>query len=303
MPLAAFKDMMADARRGRYAVGYFESWNLESLLAVADAAEATRSPVILGFSGVYRRQTEQLATDPLRCYAALGLETCRALSVPACLLFNESPHVDEVLEAIDLGFGLVMFADETLPPHQRIERILEVVDRARLKSVAVEAEIAPPPGFGDDSPAALAQPRLTDPDGARDFVERTGVDALAVNIGQAHLGGRSRVGLDLGHLVRLREALDVALVLHAASSVAPSDLAEAARLGIGKINVGSNLKRAYFEALRQACRQVGDDFHPYDVVGSGAPGDVLTAARLALQETVEDLMRLFGSAGRCPAPV
>ena len=208
--------------------------------------------------------------------------------------------MDEVLEAIDLGFGLVMFADEGLPPHQRVERVREVVDRARLKAAAVEAEIAPPPGFGEDSPVALEQPRLTDPGEAGDFVERTGVDALAVNIGQAHLAGRSRVGLDLDHLARLRKALDVPLVLHAASSVAPTDLGEAARLGIRKINVGSNLKRAYFEALRQACRQVGGDFNPYEVVGSGGPGDVLTAARLALQETVEDLMRLFGSAGRCP---
>ena len=72
-----------------------------------------------------------------------------------------------------------------------------------------------------------------------------------------------------------------------------NDLAEAIRLGIRKINVGSALKRAYFEAMRMAATQVGDDYNPYEVIGSGLAGDVLTAGRLALQKTVEDWMRVF----------
>ena len=77
MPLVAFPELLAEARREGYAVGYFESWNLESLLAVADAAEAQRSPVILGFSGIYLPHPQRQASDPLAAYAAMALAVCR----------------------------------------------------------------------------------------------------------------------------------------------------------------------------------------------------------------------------------
>lgn len=310
MPITSFKEMMAEARRGRYAVGYFESWNLESLLAVADAAEETRSPVILGFSGIYLPDPRRQVTDRLSHYAALGLEVCRGLSVPACLLFNESANMDWVLDAVGLGFQLVMFTDDTLEFDEQAARVREVVAKAHARSVAVEAEIIPLPGAGggvvsvgaEGCPSRGTQPcapasHLTDCRQAREFVEATGVDALAVDIGQAHLHGRATVRLNLERLEELNDAVSVPMVLHGASSVAREDLVEATRRGIRKINVGSNLKRAYFDALRRACMEVGDDYNPYQVIGSGLPEDVLTAGRIALQKTVEDLMRLFGSAG------
>ena len=116
-------ELMTDAERGGYAVGYFESWNLESLLAVCDAAEATRSPVLLGFSGIYLPHPARVVHEPLSLYAALGLEAIRRLSVPACLVFNESPDFEWVLEAIGLGFGLVMFSDETLSFDGQVEQV------------------------------------------------------------------------------------------------------------------------------------------------------------------------------------
>src|SRR5512135_922370 len=100
MPLVPFAELMADAQQRGYAVGYFESWNLESLQAAADAAEATRSPVILGFSGLTLPDSRRVVRDQLAYYAALGLAACRELSVPSCLLFNESPHLNWVMDAI-----------------------------------------------------------------------------------------------------------------------------------------------------------------------------------------------------------
>src|SRR6478735_6740931 len=112
MTLVPFNTLMNDAMVGGYAVGYFESWNLESLLAVADAADAVRSPVILGFSGIYLPHPDRRVRDPLAAYAAMALAVGRGLSVPCCLLFNESPHREWVHHAIDLGFQLVMLTDE-----------------------------------------------------------------------------------------------------------------------------------------------------------------------------------------------
>jgi fructose-bisphosphate aldolase, class II len=298
MALVSFSELMAAAEKGGYAVGYFESWNLESLLAVADAAEAVRSPVILGFSGIHLPHPDRIVRERLSIYAALGLETCRSLSVPACLLFNESPEIDWVLESIDLGFNLVMYSDEALSPQEQVATIVQVVQKAHPRGIAVEAEMVALPGISHELSMAPAETTMDDPAAARAFVERTGMDALAVSVGQVHLHGRSKVRLNLSRLAELRQAVPVPLVLHGATSIHPDDMAEAIRLGVRKINVGSILKHTYFETLRDASNRVGGHYNPYDVMGSGMSSDVLAAARVAMQETVEDMMRLFGSAGK-----
>jgi fructose/tagatose bisphosphate aldolase len=298
MSRVGFMDLMAEAERGGYAVGYFESWNLESLQAVGDAAEFMRSPVILGFSGIYLPHLSRQARETLSMYAALGADACRTLSVPSCMIFNESPHFDWVTEAIDLGFGLVMYTDETLCLDEQSRRVRQIVEKAHPMNVAVEGELTSLPGVGGELSAAPERAYVDDPGLARTFVEQTGIDAFAVNIGQAHLHGRSKVSLNLAHLAELRKMVSVPLVLHGATSVSRSDLREVIRLGIRKINVGSILKRSYFEALRRACSSISEDYNPYEVVGSGLQKDVLTAGRVAVQGTVQELMSLFGSAGR-----
>jgi fructose-bisphosphate aldolase, class II len=296
MTLVHLSELMADAERGQYAVGYFECWNLESLFAVADAAEVMKSPVLLGFSGIYLPHPARLTKEHLSPYAALGLETCRRLAVPACLVFNESPHLDWVIEALKLKFGLVMFTDEHMAFEELVGCVNRVVESAHTVGAAVEGELSTLPGVGGELSSVPEDFHFTDLRRAREFVEHTGVDALAVNVGQAHLHGRSRVHLDLSRLEELKAGIGVPLVLHGATSVYPEDLAEAIRLGVRKINVGSVLKRVYFESLRRACSQIGAEYNPYEVMGSGLAEDVLTAARIALQETVQDMMRLFGSA-------
>jgi fructose/tagatose bisphosphate aldolase len=292
MALTKFCDLMLEAEKGQYAVGYFESWDLESLQAVADAAEAMRSPVLLGFSGIYLHHPQRLTRERLSVYAALGNEMCRQISVPACLVFNESPHFERVLEAVDLNFGIVMYSDEH---DQLLERVCQVVAHAHNNAVAVEAEMTALPGVSGGLTSIPEHLPFTDPEGARVFVDETGIDALAVNIGQAHLHGREEVPLNLSRLAELREKIPVPMVLHGATSVRRSDLQAAIRLGIRKINVGSILKRTYFEALRTALAETGQDYNPYDVVGSGLKDDVLTMARLALRNVVQGLIALFGS--------
>jgi fructose/tagatose bisphosphate aldolase len=293
MSLVPFKDLMAMAEQGGYAVGYFESWNLESLQAVCDAAEATRSPVLLGFSGIYLPHPQRVVRENLGLYAALGLEAARSLSVPACLVFNESPHMDWVLEAVRFGFGLVMFSDESLSPARQAEMVRQAAQAAHAAGAAAEGEAESLPGVGGELASMPVELHLTDPGAAAAFIEQTSVDAFAVNIGQAHLHGRGRVRLDLERLLQLKQALPVPLVLHGSSSVDPDDLQQAVRLGIRKVNVGSVLKRVYFEAMRQVAVQAGIEYNPYEVVGSGLPADALAAGRVALQQTVEAWMRML----------
>lgn len=299
MPHVRFTELMTAAEAGGYAVGYFESWSMESLFAVADAAVAMRSPAILGFSGIHFPLAEAGNKDRLGVCAKMAIALCESLPVPACLLFNESPHLDWVLAAIPAGFDLVMFTDETLAPDELERSVRQVVAEAHAKSVAVEAEMMALAGVDGRLAAAPGNLRLTDPQAAGAFVERTGVDALAVNVGQAHVHGRSRVHLDLARIGQLRQAVSVPLVLHGATSVAPEDLTGAIQAGIRKVNVGSALKSAYLEALRAACSKTNAAYNPYEVVGSGLDADVLAAGRRALTAKVEQYMRLFGSAGSC----
>jgi len=298
MPLASFADLMEAAEDGKYAVGYFESWDLHSLLAVADAATLARSPVLLGFSGYYLSHPEQLVQDPLSVYASLGLEVCQRLPVPAALVYNESPEMASVLEAAELGFSLVMYSDECLEASSQLKRVCAAAKAAHKLAAAVEGEIFSLPGVGGmliEPPADVPLTRVED---AIAFVSETGVDALAVNLGQMHLHGRRRLRLDLDRLRELTSALSLPLVLHGASSIRLDVMREAIELGIRKINVGSKLKQTYFNTLREACIVAGDSYNPYITIGSGLDGDVLTAARMSLRDVVVDLMNLFGSAGK-----
>lgn len=284
---------MRAAKQGKYAVGYFESWNLESLLAVSDAAESSQSPVLLGFSGIYLPHPERRTREHLGDYFALAHTVASRLTVPACLVLNESPHLDWVNTAIDLGFGLVMYTNES--PVSSFESI---VPHANTHSVAVEAEMKALAGVGGELDGMPVNLHFTDPGQAREFVVQTNIDALAVNVGQAHMHGRLSVRLDLNRLNAIRQVVDVPLVLHGATSVYPDDLRAAIEIGVQKINVGSALKRVYFETLKEACNAVGASYNPYEVMGSGLDADVVTTARLALQKHVESWMELFGSKGK-----
>jgi ketose-bisphosphate aldolase len=296
--IVSFNELMIEAKRGQYAVGYFESWNMESLQAVADAAEATRSPVILGFSGIYLSNPESFIKDHLSVYAALGAEMCRQISVPCCLIFNECPDFDMVLSAIDLEFGIVMFSNDELNFDDQIDKISRVVNKAHLASISVEGEPSSVPGIDGDLSIIPEDLNFTDPKMACEFIDRTNIDAIAVNIGQAHLHGRNEIRLNLSRLAELEKVISIPLVLHGGSSLCSEDIKEAIGLGVRKINVGSILKRTYFNSIRQACAKIGNDYNPYEVIGSGLDKDILTISRIAMQKVVEDMMNLFNSAGK-----
>ena len=286
---------MADAENGGYAVGYFESWNLESLQAVIEAAEELRSPVIVGFSGMHIPDARRSVDERLEIYAAMGLAACKTSSVATAMIFNECPHTEWLEKAVALGFNIVMFADETLTTQQLWRRVRETVVMAGGRA-AVEGEINALPGVAEGlstKPAALS---LTGPDEAARFVEQTGVDSLAVSLGQAHLHGRDKLELDLDRLAAIRGRVGVPLVLHGATSVDDGSIQAGIRIGLRKINVGSALRRAFFAGVKSKIAQVGEDYNPYEVLGSGRGDDLMLAGKLAMKSVVKEKLLLFGSA-------
>lgn len=298
MPLAPIKDMLAEAEQGKYAVGYFECWNLESLLAIADAAETCQSPVLIGYSGIFLPHPDRVVYDQLNTYLTLSQEVCKNLSVPANVVFNESPYEAWVIKAIELGFGLVMFSDPYMTIVEQTNQVQRIVKIAHHANCAVEGELMALPGTSGNLVFPPPDSLITDPDLAYHFVETTGIDAFAVNIGQSHLHGKHQVRLDFHRLAELNKRLNVPLVLHGSSSVHPTDITSAIDLGIRKINVGSRLKQVFFEAVKSAISRTAADYNPYEVVGSGLKGDVLVAGRQAVQVTTQKLMDLYRSSGK-----
>lgn len=295
MPLVDFKELMTDAGKRRYAVGYFESWNLESLLAAYDAAEKLRSPIILGFSGIFLTHYDRVIKDPLKLYASLADEACRQIKVPACSIFNESPKLDEVLDAIDMGYKMVMFTDERLSFEKQVEKVSIVVKKAHKKNVAVEGELASLPGIGSELTELPDDLKFTTPESAINFINQTNVDSLALNIGQAHMHGKREIRLKLDALVEIKKKVKIPLVLHGGSYINPDDIKNAIEIGIRKINVGSILKKVYFQKIKETVKNLSLSSNPYDIVGSGFKNDIHTKARLAVQAVIENFMIQYGS--------
>ena len=294
MPLECVPAMMRSARDGGYAVGYFESWNLKSLYGVIEAAEQARAPVIIGFNGEFLSRAERTAAERLSWYGALGKAAAIEASVPCGFIFNECSQDDWTRAAVTAGFNLVMPAGPAASPEAYAKRVRDLVDYARPRDVAVEAEIgelpAGIPGF------AHGEGSKTDPDVARNFVRATGVDLLAVSVGNVHVSLSGRMALDLDRLTAIRRAVDVPLVLHGGTGIADDSLREAIAIGVAKVNYGTALKQRNLAAIRRALAT--DEPNPHALLGMGGPEDVMIAGRRAVREAVLERLPALGCAGR-----
>lgn len=293
MPLEPIGPMIRRAVEGGYAVGYFESWNLESLQGVIDAAERARSPVIIGFNGDFLSRPTRHAHERLSWYAALGKATAESASVPCGLIFNECPADDWVRRAIDAGFNLVMLADPDAPPDELVRRVAGIVRLAHERGVAVEGEVGELPCGASGGPPRGGSP--TDPGTAEAFVESTGIDLLAVSVGNVHIRLEGGQGLDLARLAEIRRRVSVPLVLHGGTGIDAGALREAIALGVAKVNYGTYLKQRYLRAVRAALgRETAD---PHRLLGLGGEDDVLVAGRLAVRDAVLERIGLLGCSG------
>jgi ketose-bisphosphate aldolase len=293
MPLEPVSSLMRSAVEGGYALGYFESWNVESLQGVVDAAEASRSPVILGFNGDFLSRPDRRAAERLSWYAALGVAASASASVPCGLIFNECPRDDWVRLAIDAGFNLVMPADPEAPVDAYTERVAALTKLAHARGVAVEAELGELP-WGADGGAAGGE--TTDPAVAAAFVAATKVDLLAVSVGNVHVKLDGEQGLDLARLEAIHRRVDVPLVLHGGTGIAAGALHEAIGLGVAKVNYGTYLKRRYLAAVRQGL--AADTSDPHRLLGVGGPDDVMVAGRLAVRDAVLERIDWLGCRGK-----
>jgi fructose-bisphosphate aldolase class II len=293
MPLIPLSKLLADARAGRYAVGYFESWDTYSLEAVLEAAEDERSPVVLGFGGMMMDQAwlDRFGIEPLGAY---GRVVAQRAKVPVALLLNEVWELEHAQRGVLSGFNAVMLGTSHLPFEENVELTRQIVEFAHSNSVEVQAELGRLPTFGENGEGAL-----TDPDQAREFVQRTGVDCLAVSIGNVHLQTEGKAPPDMTRLEAIREKVSVPLVMHGGSGFPDQAVREAVRRGVALFHIGTILKRACLTAAQSTLNCPGSPRRDYQgLVGSRKPEDFLIPGKRAIKAAVQAGMRLYGSADR-----
>jgi fructose-bisphosphate aldolase class II len=296
---------MVPARRGSYAIGAFNINNLEVVLAVAEAAAEEKSPAIVAVTpGAIKYAGLPYLSKIVRTAAETS-------PVPMSLHLDHGEDFETASKCIGAGFTSVMIDGSHLKFEENIALTKRVVDIARPKGVSVEAELGRLAGV-EESTVEEKDAILTDPNAAKEFVERTGVDALAVAIGTSHGAYKFKAEpkLDFERLKLISKTVSLPLVLHGASSVPAWIIEKAAKygaelagakgipeenirkavsLGIAKINIDTDLRLAFTAAVREVLANSPKEFDPRKILGP---------AKEAMKQVVKGKMQLFGSTGK-----
>jgi fructose/tagatose bisphosphate aldolase len=282
------------ARRGGYAVGYFESWDLASLEAVIDAAEAERSSVIVGFGGMMV-DGAWLEARGVRMLGGAARAAAELASVPTAVMFNEAQTVAQAEAALTAGYNCLLLSTDSLPAAEALRVTADLTARAHAAGLAVEAELGHLP---DWTSGRETGGELTDPVEAAAFVAATNIDCLAVSIGNVHVKADGWAAIDSQRLESLYDAVGIPFAIHGGTSFPPSAIPHAVEHGVAKMNVGTILKRVYLDALRASVGSLPPDLDVHEALGSRKPRDITSAARAALTAKVRELMRAYGSSGK-----
>lgn len=279
--LISTKQLLQEAQRDGYAVGAFNVYSLEGIRAVVGAAEALHSPVMLQ---VLPRALA-LGGTPL---IAACRDACRAAGVPMAVQLDHCASQETIENALAAGVSSAMADGSHLAYEANVAFCARIAARAHRRGCAVEAELGRLSGTEDGLSVAAYEACLTDPEQAADFVRRTGVDALAVCIGNVHGRYRKPPDLDFDRLDMLRRSLATPLVLHGTSGLPDDMIRRAIALGVCKFNVNTELREAGLQAARSYLHTPGKK----ELV------DLMETVVQAMQEPVAAKLKQFASAGR-----
>ncbi len=265
-----------------WAVGGYDTCNLETTQAIVDACAADAAPAILM---IYPHHTPEADWPTLARLIASEVERT---GIRAALVLDHAKSLDQVQRALELGFTGVMIDGSRLPLEQNIALTRRAVELAHAQGAGVEAELGHV-GQGQDVTSEDQQASLTRVDEAERFVQETGVDALAVSIGTLHGLYRGKPKLDFDRLAQLQPACKIPLVLHGGSDTPDQDLRRAIEIGIAKINIWTDVRIPFLKALKDT---LAGPIEKVEV------SEALGAARAAACEVIRKKNRLLGATGK-----
>ncbi|MFT4106327.1 MAG: class II aldolase [Lacrimispora sp.] len=234
------KELLLQAEKENRAVGAFSVGNMEMVIGALKAAEEMNTPVIIQIAEV------RLRHSPLACMAPMMVQAAREAKVPVAVHLDHGLSMEVLCKAIGFGFSSVMFDGSSLPFEENISETKKAVHVASKYKVTTEAELGVVGGSEDGS--ANHKIKYTDPEQAKRFVLETGVDALAVAIGNAHGHYATEPKLNFEVLETIRNCVDVPLVLHGGSGISAQDFRKCIDHGVRKINIAT----ASFTALTKS---------------------------------------------------
>ena len=278
MPFVSAREMLKKAQQGAYAVGAFNTENMEMVQAVIAAAEAEKAPVMI------RTTPGTLKYAGPKCFAGLVSRLAEAAKVPVALHLDHGNSYELAEECAREGYTSLMIDGSRLSFEDNAELTRRVV--AMAGELPVEAELGTVGGKED---GMEARPQYTDPDEAADFVRLTGISSFAVAIGTAHGVYKGEPKLDLERLSAVRAKVDIPLVLHGTSGVPENQVRECIRRGICKVNYATDLRIAFTDGVKRVIAENPDAFDPKKYLAEG---------RKAVQARVQELIRLLGSNGK-----
>ncbi|MGX7059418.1 class II fructose-bisphosphate aldolase [Vagococcus humatus] len=287
MPLVSATEMLQNARKGHYAIGAFNTNNLEWTKAILKAAEEAKSPVII--------QTSMGAAKYMGGYKVClnlvqNLMESMNITVPVAIHLDHGEY-DHAMECIEVGYTSVMYDGSHLPFDENLEKAKEVVAAAHAKGVSVECEVG---SIGGEEDGIIGSGELADPEQCKQMVE-TGIDFLAAGIGNIHGSyPENWAGLSFDRLKEIADVTDgIPMVLHGGSGIPLDQIQKAISLGVSKINVNTECQEVFAAATRKYIEE------EKDLQGKGFdPRKLLAPGTDAVVELVKQRMEWFGSTGK-----
>ena len=285
MPLVKLDEALRHAAQAPYALGAFNVVGIEFAEAILQAAEELRSPVILSIAEVHFPYVVPENIGP----SILAMAS--RSTVPVVLHLDHGQSLDAAVRALRCGFSSVMFDGSKLDYEENVRQTGEIVRVCHAAGVPVEAELGAVGGSETGEVVGHADPKLyTAPEQAGDFVSRTGVDALAVAIGNVHGKYRGDPCLDFDRLAAIARVTGKPLVLHGGSGIPDRDMRRAIDLGIRKINVYTAMSQAALQSARAFLGKPQEAYHDYPAL--------LGEIRRSVAQVVGEHIRIFGSCGQ-----
>ena len=283
--LVNMKEMLHNARENQYAVGLFNAVNFEFARGIVAAAEQTGSPIIMGTAEIL------FPYGPLEELSYYLIPMAKKAKVPVAIHLDHGLKKETCLKALELGFTSIMYDCSTDPYDENVKKVKEMAEIAHSYGATIEGELG---HVGDNEGSAegnscLENPSkyFTDPKMAKDYVEKTGVDALAIAVGNAHGAYKLPPKLDFERIHTIAQTIDVPLVLHGGSGLTDYDFKRAIAEGLSKVNI--------FTDLNVAGMQAGVSY--FTDVNKGIIELIPPVVEAIKQETMKK-MKLFDSVGR-----
>jgi len=281
--LVTSKELLLDAQKHGYAVGAFNTNDLEITHAIVRAAEAKKAPILVQIS------SGAMKYAGVEFLPMIVAKAARLASVPVAIHLDHGPDFATVMKALRAGFTSIMRDASKLPYEDNVAEVRKVVEACHALDVPVEAEIGRLGGAEEHVVVSEREASMSDPEECVRFVEDAGFDFLAVAIGNAHGFYKGEPKLDFDRLAAIRDKVSVPLVLHGASGIPDHQITKAVELGICKINIDTEIRNAFIRTIQKFVAENPDQIDPRKVFGPGIE---------AMQTVVEHKIEIFKSAGR-----